>query len=75
MRAVATFSVGPDHIDLDAARRKGIAVLHTPDVLTDAVVETAMLLLLGAARRVTESVDLIMVRSLRRRGGNRRDRA
>ncbi|QCI66307.1 2-hydroxyacid dehydrogenase [Phreatobacter stygius] len=59
VKAIATYSVGLDHIDLAAARKRGIAVLHTPDVLTDAVAETALLLLLGAARRATESIDLV----------------
>jgi lactate dehydrogenase-like 2-hydroxyacid dehydrogenase len=63
IKAIATYSVGLDHIDLEAARQHGIAILHTPDVLTDAVAETAMLLLLGAARRATESIDLIRSRS------------
>lgn len=61
-KAIGTYSVGLDHIDLEAARRHGIAILHTPDVLTDAVAETAMLLLLGAARRATESIELIRSR-------------
>ncbi|MBN8940221.1 MAG: D-glycerate dehydrogenase [Rhizobiales bacterium] len=59
VKVIATYSVGLDHIDLEAARRRGIAVLHTPDVLTDAVAETALLLLLGAARRATESIALV----------------
>jgi lactate dehydrogenase-like 2-hydroxyacid dehydrogenase len=63
IKAIATYSVGLDHIDLEAARRHGIAILHTPDVLTDAVAETAMLLLLGAARRATEAVELIRSRN------------
>ncbi len=63
VKAVATYSVGLDHIDLDAARQRGIAVIHTPDVLTDAVAETGILLLLGAARRATESINLIRSRA------------
>jgi glyoxylate reductase len=59
IRAIATYSIGHEHIDLAAARARGIAVFATPDVLSDAVAEVGMLLLLGAARRVTESVDLI----------------
>lgn len=50
VRAILTLSVGTDHLDLEAARARGIAILSTPDVLTDATAETAMLLLLGAAR-------------------------
>lgn len=50
VKAVATFSVGYDHIDLDAAARRGLTVTNTPDVLTDATAEVAILLLLAAAR-------------------------
>lgn len=59
VRAIGTYSVGHEHIDLAAARAKGVAVLSTPDVLTGSVAETALLLLLGAARRATESIELI----------------
>ena len=59
IRAVATYSVGFDHIDLDAAKAKGIAVLHTPDVLTNTVAEATILLILSAARRVTEGAALL----------------
>jgi len=50
VRIIATFSVGYDHIDLAAAKARGIMVTHTPEVLTDATADIAMLLLLGAAR-------------------------
>ena len=59
VKAIGTYSVGHDHIALDACRDRGIAVLNTPDVLTDAVAETALLLLLGAARRAKESLALL----------------
>jgi lactate dehydrogenase-like 2-hydroxyacid dehydrogenase len=59
LRAIATYSVGHEHLDLAAVRERGLIVLHTPGVLTDAVAEAAMLLMLGAARRVTESVALV----------------
>ena len=59
IRAIATYSVGHDHVDLQAARARGIAVFSTPDVLSTACAEVGMLLLLGAARRVTESVALL----------------
>jgi glyoxylate reductase len=49
--AIATFSVGYDHVDLAAATKRGITVTNTPDVLTDATADMAMLLLLGAARQ------------------------
>ena len=54
VRAICSFSVGFDHIDLDAAKRRGIIVTNTPEVLSDATAEIAMLLLLGAARRAYE---------------------
>ena len=50
VRIIATFSVGYDHIDLQAAKGRGIAVTNTPEVLTDATADIAMLLILGAAR-------------------------
>jgi lactate dehydrogenase-like 2-hydroxyacid dehydrogenase len=50
VRIMATFSVGYDHIDVAAAVARGIAVTNTPDVLTDATADIAMLLMLGAAR-------------------------
>lgn len=59
IRTIATYSVGYDHVDVDAARARGLSVLNTPDVLTDAVAETAMFLTLGAARRGNESLKLI----------------
>ena len=59
VRALATFSVGHDHIDLDAARARGLAVFHTPDVLTDATAEVALLLMLGASRRAWEGQEML----------------
>ena len=54
VRAICSFSVGFDHIDLAAAKQRGIIVTNTPEVLSDATAEVAMLLLLGAARRAYE---------------------
>lgn len=59
LRAIATFSVGTDHIDLAAARARGIAVTNTPDVLTEATAELTLLLILGAARRAAEGERMI----------------
>src|ERR1700761_4622290 len=59
LRIIATLSVGFDHIDLDAAREAGIRVLHTPDVLSDACAEIAMLLLLNACRRGFEADRMV----------------
>jgi lactate dehydrogenase-like 2-hydroxyacid dehydrogenase len=59
VRILATFSVGYDHIDVAAARARGIVVTNTPDVLTDATADITMLLLLGAARRASEGEALM----------------
>lgn len=59
VKMIATYSVGYDHIDLAAAGERGIAVFNTPGVLSDAVADAAMLLILGAARRATESIALL----------------
>ena len=59
VRIIATFSVGYEHIDVDAARRRGIVVTNTPDVLTDATADITMLCLLGAARRGAEGDRLL----------------
>lgn len=49
---IATQSVGTDHIDLAAAKARGIVVTNTPDVLTDDVADLAMALVLSVARRI-----------------------
>ncbi|MDJ0956511.1 MAG: D-glycerate dehydrogenase [Arenicellales bacterium] len=59
VRAIANYSVGVDHCDLEAAKRRGIVVTNTPDVLTDATAELTILLMLGAARRASEGERLI----------------
>ncbi len=50
-KILGNFGVGFNHIDLDAARRLGIIVTNTPDVLTDCTADIAMLLMLAVARR------------------------
>lgn len=50
LKIVANHSVGVDHCDLSALAARGIVVTNTPDVLSDATAELAMLLMLGAAR-------------------------
>lgn len=54
VRAICSFSVGFDHIDLKAAKARNIIVTNTPDVLNDATAEIAILLMLAAARRAHE---------------------
>ncbi len=62
VRIIATFSVGTDHIDLAAAAARGILVANTPDVLSVATAEIAMLLILSAARRGGEAERLVRAR-------------
>jgi lactate dehydrogenase-like 2-hydroxyacid dehydrogenase len=59
LKTIATLSVGFDHIDMAAARSFGIKVLHTPDVLSDACAEIAMLLVLNACRRGYEADRMV----------------
>jgi len=59
VRVIATFSVGFDHIDVAAARARGIAICNTPDVLSVATAECTMLLMLACARRAGEGERLV----------------
>ena len=54
LQIVANYAVGVNNVDLDAARRRGIVVSNTPDVLTGATAEIALTLMLSLLRRVTE---------------------
>ncbi len=59
VKVIANFSVGVDHCDLGALAERGIVVTNTPDVLSDATAETAMLCMLGAARRASEGDRMV----------------
>ncbi|MGJ8571509.1 MAG: 2-hydroxyacid dehydrogenase [Hoeflea sp.] len=59
LKIIANHSVGVDHCDLPALKSRGIAVTNTPDVLSDATAEIAMLLMLGAARHAVEGDHLV----------------
>ncbi|WP_346899950.1 D-glycerate dehydrogenase [uncultured Roseibium sp.] len=59
LKILANHSVGVDHCDLAALKARGIAVTNTPDVLSDATAEIAMLLMLGAARRAVEGDRIV----------------
>jgi lactate dehydrogenase-like 2-hydroxyacid dehydrogenase len=59
VRAIANFSVGYDHVDLRAAKARGIIVTNTPEVLSDATAELTLMLMLGAARRAGEGERLV----------------
>jgi lactate dehydrogenase-like 2-hydroxyacid dehydrogenase len=59
VKIVATFSVGTDHIDLAAAKARGIVVTNTPEVLSFATAECAFTLMLMAARRAGEGERMV----------------
>ncbi|HOT28198.1 MAG TPA: D-glycerate dehydrogenase [Candidatus Ozemobacteraceae bacterium] len=59
LRAIANYAVGFNNIDLAAATGAGIVVTNTPDVLTDATADTALVLILMTMRRVRESERLL----------------
>ena len=56
IKIISNFAVGFGNIDIDAAKKRNIVVTNTPDVLTDATAEIAILILLGAARRAKEGI-------------------
>jgi len=59
IKIISNFAVGFGNIDLDAAKKRNIIVTNTPDVLTDATAEIAILVLLGAARRAKEGIECV----------------
>ena len=58
-RILGNFGVGFNHIDIDAARQRGIVITNTPDVLTESTADIAMMLMLMAARRASEGERLL----------------
>ena len=54
LRAISNLAVGVDNIDLAAATRAGIAIGHTPGILTETTADLAFALLMAAARRIAE---------------------
>jgi lactate dehydrogenase-like 2-hydroxyacid dehydrogenase len=59
VKIIASYGVGFDHIDLDAAARRKIPIAYTPGVNHEATADIAMLLLLGASRRAYEAQELV----------------
>ena len=59
IKIISNFAVGFGNIDIESAKKKNIVVTNTPDVLTDATAEIAMLILLGAARRAKEGTQWV----------------
>lgn len=63
IKHISTFSIGFDHIDLAAAKARGIEVGNAPHGVTVATAEIAMLLILGSARRASEGEAMIRTKS------------
>ena len=57
VKILSNFAVGFGNIDLEAAKKRGITVTNTPEVLSDATAEIGILLILGACRRVSEGIE------------------
>jgi len=57
IKVISNFAVGFGNIDLEAAKKKGIVVTNTPEVLSDATAEIGILLILVACRRVSEGIQ------------------
>ena len=57
IKIISNFAVGFGNIDLEAAKKKGITVTNTPEVLSDATAEIGILLILGACRRAAEGIE------------------
>ena len=55
LKVVSNVAVGFNNIDVPAARRRGVVVTNTPDVLTETTADFAWALLMAAARRVVEA--------------------
>lgn len=59
LKALGTYSVGTNHLPLQACQARGIRVVNTPGVLTDATADLALALLLALTRRVAEGEALV----------------
>ncbi len=59
LKLIACFSNGTDHIDVEAAARKGITVTNTPNVLTEDTADMTMALLLAVPRRLAEGANVL----------------
>jgi glyoxylate reductase len=59
LKVVSNMAVGVDNIDLAACAAAGVAVGHTPDVLTETTADTAFMLVLASSRRMLEGIDMV----------------
>ena len=55
LKIVANYAVGYDNLDIEAAKKRGIMMTNTPEVLTESVAEHAMALMFAISRRIVES--------------------
>lgn len=62
LKLIASFSNGTDHIDIDAAAKKGITVTNTPNVLTEDTADMTMALILAVPRRLVQGARVLMDR-------------
>jgi len=60
LRIVSNFAVGFDNIDTSEAKRRGVSVGNTPEAVTEPTADMAWLLLLAAARRAREGMELVL---------------
>jgi glyoxylate reductase len=59
LAVVSNMAVGVDNIDLGACAERGIAVGHTPDVLTDSTADIAWMLIMASSRRMQEGIEFV----------------
>ena len=59
LKLIANFGNGVDHVDVGAARKKGITVTNTPDVLTEDTADMTMALMVAVPRRLLEGAEMI----------------
>ncbi|MDR2561450.1 MAG: hypothetical protein LBC63_06750 [Holophagales bacterium] len=59
LKAIGTYSVGTNHLPVDLCEARGISIINTPDVLTDATADLALALLLAVARRIAEGEAMV----------------
>lgn len=60
LKLIASFSNGTDHIDIDAAAKRGITVTNTPNVLTEDTADMTMALILAVPRRLVQGARVLM---------------
>lgn len=59
LKLIANFGAGTDHIDVDAAHKKGIFVTNTPNVLNEDTADMAMALILAVPRRLSDGAQVL----------------